>query len=147
MNFKRLVHTFSEQEYRDFYEGLDTISRNRKTDLNEPSILSILSEIPEGTKTLLDVGCGRGYFLSRVRASRPEIDVVGCDVVDKLAYDGISLTQGSAERLPFPDKSFDVVTCSHTLEHLLRPALAVSELKRVAKKVLFVVVPCQRYYF
>lgn len=147
MNFKRLVYEFTPEQYCAFYEGLDTISRNRKTDLNEPSIVSILSRIPRGTKTLLDVGCGRGYFLHRVREARPEIELSGCDVVDKLAYDGISLFEGSAEQLPFPDKSFDVVTCSHTLEHILRPSRAVSELKRVAKNVLFVVVPCQRYYF
>ena len=147
MNFKRLVYQFSAEQYREFYEGLDTISRNRKTDLNEPSIKSLLDGIPPGTKTLLDVGCGRGYFLMRVREARPELELTGCDVVDKLSYPGISLIQGSAEHLPFPDKSFDVVTCSHTLEHILQPSRAVSELKRVAKKVLFVVVPCQRYYF
>lgn len=147
MNFKRLVYSFSEDEYKSFYEGLDTVSRNRKTDLNEPSIQAMLNGIPAGTKTLLDVGCGRGYFLNRVRAVRPEIELVGCDVVDKLAYDGMSLARGSAERLPFADDSFDVVTCSHTLEHIVDPARAVSELKRVAKHVLFVVVPCQRYYF
>jgi SAM-dependent methyltransferase len=100
-----------------------------------------------GTTRLLDVGCGRGYFLSRVAAVRPEIELVGCDVVDKLAYSGMSLTCGSAEALPFGDASFDVVTCSHTLEHILNPAQAVSELKRVAKNSLFVAVPCQRYYF
>lgn len=147
MNFKRLVYEFSDEQYSAFYEGLDTVSRNRKTDLNEPSIRAMLSGIPEGTRTLLDVGCGRGYFLDRVRKAHPHIELTGCDVVDKLAYEGISLVRGSAERLPFPDKSFDVVTCSHTLEHILRPSHAVSELKRVAKKVLFVVVPCQRYYF
>lgn len=147
MNFKRLVYTFTEEQYRDFYDGLDTISRNRKTDLNEPSILAMLRGIPQGTKTLLDVGCGRGYFLSRVREARPEIELFGCDVVDKLSYDGIRLIRGGAEQLPFPDKSFDVVTCSHTLEHILRPTRAASELKRVARNVLFVVVPCQRYYF
>ncbi len=147
MNFKRLVYSFTDEEYRKFYEGLDTISRNRKTDLNEPSIRALLAHIPPGTKNLLDVGCGRGYFLGKVRAERPEIDLVGCDVVDKLKVDGVSLVQGSAENLPFPDKSFDVVTCSHTLEHIVDPARAVSELKRVAKHVLLVVVPCQRYYF
>jgi SAM-dependent methyltransferase len=147
MDFKRLVYEFTEDEYRSFYEGLDTISRNRKTDLNEPSIVAMIEAIPVGTTRLLDVGCGRGYFLSRVAAVRPEIELVGCDVVDKLAYSGMSLTCGSAEALPFGDASFDVVTCSHTLEHILNPAQAVSELKRVAKNSLFVAVPCQRYYF
>ena len=51
------------------------------------------------------------------------------------------------ESLPFADDSFDVVTCSHTLEHILEPGRAVAELKRVARRLLFVVVPCQRYFY
>jgi SAM-dependent methyltransferase len=147
MNFKELVYRFSPDEYRDFYANLDTISRNRLTDLNEPSVLAILRGIPKDTKSLLDVGCGRGYLLDRVRKERPDIELTGFDVVNKLAYEGLRAVTGNAEALPFEDKSFDVVTCSHTLEHLLEPTRAVAELKRVAKRVLYVAVPCQRYYF
>lgn len=147
MNFKRLVYSWNEDEYRRFYEGLDTISRNRKTDLNEASILRMLESIPKEAKRLLDVGCGRGYFLSRVKEARPDLELVGCDVVDKLAYEGMTLCVGNIENLPFEDRSFDVVTCSHTLEHIIHPARAVSELKRVTRRDLFVAVPCQRYFF
>ena len=147
MNFKTLVYQFTDEEYRDFYGGLDTVSRNRLTDLNEPSIEAMLDGIPPGAQTLLDVGCGRGYFLSRVKEARPELALTGCDVVDKVAHDEISFVQGSAGKLPFEDNSFDVVTCSHTLEHIIDPSQAVAELKRVAKQVLFVAVPCQRYFY
>lgn len=147
MDFKRLVHSFSEREYRDFYANLDTISRNRNTDLNEASIRSMVEQIPSDAKTLLDVGCGRGYFLSRVKAARPDLELVGCDVVDKLAYDGLRFVSGNVESLPFDARSFDVVTCSHTLEHIIHPRAAVDELKRVAGEVLFVAVPCQRYFY
>jgi SAM-dependent methyltransferase len=37
------------------------------------------------------------------------------------------------ERLPFADKSFDLVWCSEVIEHLRDPAFALSELRRVAK--------------
>jgi len=147
MNFKKLVYEFSDDEYRDFYASLDTISRNRKTDLNEPSIVSMLQGLPSSATSVLDVGCGRGYFLSRIHQARPDLRLVGCDVVDKLAHEGMELVQGNIEALPFPDKSFDVVTCCHTLEHILDPKKAIAELKRVAKHVLYVAVPCQRYYF
>ena len=43
--------------------------------------------------------------------------------------------------------SFDVVTCAHTLEHIVNLDRAVSELKRVARRQVIVVVPCQRWYF
>lgn len=147
MNFKKLVYTMSEDEYRDFYSNLNTISRNRKTDLNEASIQRMLAGIPPEARTLLDVGCGRGYFLGRVAEARADLELVGCDVVDKLSDPAIRLVSGNVERLPFEDNSFDVVTCSHTLEHILDPSAAIRELKRVARRVLFVAVPCQRYYF
>lgn len=147
MDFKRLVHQFSPQQYADFYASLNTISRNRATDLNEASIVRMLESIPVDAGNLLDVGCGRGYFLHRVHQMRPDLDLIGCDVVDKLVYEGARLVQGRIESLPFDDDSFDVVTCSHTLEHVLDPARAVAELRRVARRLLFVAVPCQRYYY
>lgn len=71
---------------------------------------------------------------------------MGCDVVDKVKGE-LPLTLGRIEALPFPDRCFDVVTCSHTLEHIIDPSDAIRELERVAKRLLFIVVPCQRYYY
>src|SRR3989344_3020091 len=42
--------------------------------------------------------------------------------------------QGNVENLPFKDKVFDFVFCSHLLEHVENPDKAISELTRVAKK-------------
>jgi ubiquinone/menaquinone biosynthesis C-methylase UbiE len=39
-----------------------------------------------------------------------------------------------ATRLPFPYKSFDFVTCSHTLEGIRDPVFLCSELVRVASR-------------
>ena len=38
-----------------------------------------------------------------------------------------------AHRLPFPDASFDVVTCLEFLEHTERPEMALSEMRRVLR--------------
>ena len=38
MNFKSNVYNFTEKEYDIFYNNLDTISRNRLTDLNNPCL-------------------------------------------------------------------------------------------------------------
>jgi Methylase involved in ubiquinone/menaquinone biosynthesis len=47
--------------------------------------------------------------------------------------------------LPFPDRSFDVVLCAETLEHLDPADLvrATAELRRIARKSLVVTVPYQ----
>jgi SAM-dependent methyltransferase len=41
---------------------------------------------------------------------------------------------GDVMRLPFADKSFDVVICAHVLEHVPDPSAAISELERVARR-------------
>ncbi|MDZ7363780.1 MAG: class I SAM-dependent methyltransferase [candidate division KSB1 bacterium] len=45
----------------------------------------------------------------------------------------ITWQQGFAENMPFSDKTFDYVTCCHTLEHVKDLDKAVAELKRVAR--------------
>lgn len=42
--------------------------------------------------------------------------------------------QADVENLPFKDKAFDFVFCSHLLEHVQNPDKAILELLRVAKK-------------
>ncbi len=44
------------------------------------------------------------------------------------------LVVGDVEDLPFRDKSFDFIHCSHVLEHTLHPARAIRELMRVGKR-------------
>ncbi len=44
-----------------------------------------------------------------------------------------SFLQGEAERLPFPDDSFDFTTCQTVLIHLCDPGAAIAEMLRVTK--------------
>jgi SAM-dependent methyltransferase len=44
------------------------------------------------------------------------------------------LVISDVEHLPFADKSFDVVICSHVLEHVDDPETAIAELERVAQR-------------
>src|SRR3546814_5645547 len=60
--------------------------------------------------------------------------------------EGISFHEANIERLPFPDKSFDTVICTHVLEHILDFRGALAELRRVAAKRLIIVVPQEREY-
>jgi hypothetical protein len=42
--------------------------------------------------------------------------------------------EGDAQALPFPDRSFDFAYASHVFEHVREPALACSEMMRVARR-------------
>jgi ubiquinone/menaquinone biosynthesis C-methylase UbiE len=45
----------------------------------------------------------------------------------------VTVVQGDAEQLPFPDGAFDRVAASSLLSHVLHPERVVAELRRVTK--------------
>ncbi len=89
---------------------------------------------------LLDVGCGTGYLLSM--AQEKGFDVIGVDpsegmlekAVEKYGLKPESIVTGLADKLPFPDNSFDMVMASGSLEYVKEIEGASAEMIRVAKK-------------
>ncbi|MBN2490111.1 MAG: class I SAM-dependent methyltransferase [Planctomycetes bacterium] len=85
---------------------------------------------------LLDVGCGEGALVRAVRAR--QVAAWGVDVARKAleSAGGASggdraVVQADGERLPFPDRCFDVVTSVGSLEHYADPERGAGELARV----------------
>lgn len=83
---------------------------------------------------LLDVGCGEGYILSKVRS--PE--AVGLDISKTAIRRAIQTTKatlvlGDAESMPFTDSYFDAAVCSETLEHTIQPRKVLEEICRVVR--------------
>jgi len=148
MQFKSRVYSFTPEDYDRFYNNLNTISRNRVTDLNRQSVEFILNNIDPSAQTLIDVGSGNGYLLKQIKAKHPNLQLTGFDIKDSDANgDVYKYVKGNIEKMPFADKSFDVVTCSHTVEHLIELEQCISELVRIARKQVFIVTPKQRYYY
>ncbi len=146
MNFKKDVFYMSNEEYTHLYETIETRSKGRPTDMNNASIEYITSHADKSAETMLDVGSGRGYFLN-VMAERTSYKLTGTDIYDNIPGLKANYVKGYVEKLPFPDKSFDIVVCSHTVEHIINLKQAMDELKRVARKQLIIVTPCQKYNF
>jgi 2-polyprenyl-6-hydroxyphenyl methylase / 3-demethylubiquinone-9 3-methyltransferase len=104
-----------------------------------PWIHEVMKEyFPLGAKAL-DVGCGGG-FLSNFLASEGWV-VTGLDLSKESleiakAYDSTNSAKyihGDAYKLPFPGKSFEVVTCMDFLEHVSEPKTVLKEIQRVLK--------------
>jgi len=94
---------------------------------------------------VLDLGCGPGNLLERLEGGR----VVGFDLSDYLLAQararvqgraGFEVIKGDAERLPFPDGSFDRIVCSEVLEHVEKPEQVLREMRRVARSGARVVI-------
>lgn len=86
---------------------------------------------------LLNVGCGTGGF-NRV-AEQAGASTWGIDSdTEAVSIAAARLPQGrilcaKAESLPFPDRSFDLVYCFSTLEHVADHELALREIVRVLR--------------
>ena len=96
--------------------------------------------------SLLDVGAGTGRTLSMIPAAQPTIELRGIEPTAELRQTSVArwglapgqIAEGDATRLPFADKSFDVVTSFGILHHIKDHGRAVSELARVARKAVFI---------
>jgi SAM-dependent methyltransferase len=143
MEFKAKVPFLSKEEYQEYYNILKDDHFQTETDLNSKSLSVILENIVG--ETVLDVGCGKG-FLARQIYAKYKIDVTGIDIIFPQYDDEIKYLKGEAENIPFEDKKFDTVICSHTLEHIPNILKAINEIRRVAKKRIILVVPREREY-
>lgn len=99
---------------------------------------------------VLDVGCAKGFLVYDML--RAGLDSYGLDVswyaVRECPHPGVvgRLHYGSADYLPFPDDSFDLVLSINTLHNLPREELvfALREVQRVSRGGMFVAVDSYR---
>lgn len=110
-----------------------------------------LSVFPRGRwGSLLDAGCGDGFFCHWIHGQRSLKEVVGTDVSEERLrraesrYPEVRFMQGRLPALPFADGAFDIVTCIEVLEHQEDPAAAVRELARIARAFVVLCVPGAR---
>lgn len=146
MDFKKIAWQLTDHEFNKIYRELNCRATDRPSDLNNNCINLMLNNLSTNSSNLLDVGCGRGFWLS-ILAEKTNYSLTGCDVFESSPLKNITYKQGNIEQLPFEDKSFDIVTCHHTIEHIRSIGKAVAELKRVARKQLIIVTPKQRYFY
>ena len=102
---------------------------------------------PGPQHTVLDIGCGAGYFLMMIRERYAKCGfapkLVGIDISDaQLSYtvqrmtkEGVDavVVHGNGEYLPFADEAFDLITCSEVIEHVRNPHRALRDMRRILK--------------
>jgi ubiquinone/menaquinone biosynthesis C-methylase UbiE len=122
-----------------FNGGADAMRRQALVPLGEHLRGRRIADQP-----LLDVACGTGRFLSFVKHNWPRLPVTGLDLsrpyLEKARrhlapWSWVRLVEGDAERLPFADGSFALVTCVYLFHELPREVrIAVArEMARVLR--------------
>jgi SAM-dependent methyltransferase len=98
-----------------------------------------------GVKTILEIGCGAGYWLREFIkwGARPE-NIIGVELIPeyvaearRLCPSGIKIECGSAATLPFSDETFDLILQSTVFTSILDSDMKqriASEMIRIVKK-------------
>jgi ubiquinone/menaquinone biosynthesis C-methylase UbiE len=89
----------------------------------------------------IDIGCGPGQILRKLAARLPGWRFFGVDHSEAMlararaagADSRVEFLRGDANRLAFPDASFDLVMSNSVLHHLARPERLFAEMARVAR--------------
>lgn len=97
-------------------------------------------------RDVLDVGCGVGHWGMLLASVLPEhvrfsgidrestwVEQASARAASRGLSGRFSYRQGEAQRLPFPDESFDLTTCQTVLIHLPDPSQAIAEMMRVTR--------------
>jgi len=146
MDFKNRAFELTSGEFAAIYARIMAITDlQRETDLNKRCINAIAESMIGSS--VLEVGCGAGYLAGIIAEQH---SVTACDIVlspeifDR--YPKVTFGEANIEALPYDDRSFDTVVCTHTLEHVQHLQQAIAELRRVTRRRLIVVVPKERPY-
>jgi len=101
----------------------------------------VIADLIEKNKRVLEVGCSDGTLMKFLKENK-NINIRGLEIsktkVQKCIEKGLTVIEGNAEKdlKQFPDKSFDYVVLSQTLQAFLKPELVLNELLRVGKKAI-----------
>ncbi|MBN1344234.1 MAG: methyltransferase domain-containing protein [Phycisphaerae bacterium] len=94
---------------------------------------------------MLDVGCGSGTLVSLIAATDlPLRRLVALDYAEQMCRvarekarkhecDHILYVNADSEHLPFPDESFDVITCSNSFHHYPHQQEVIVEMRRILR--------------
>lgn len=88
---------------------------------------------------VLDVGCAKGFLVHDLMKVCPGLEVFGLDISEYALMNCLPevvgrLHLGSADKLPFPDNSFNVVISINTIHNFVRDGAvrALREMERLA---------------
>lgn len=84
--------------------------------------------------SILDIGCGGGFFLDKFNPN--QWDRTGLEIDPDTApyaehHFDIKVEIGSSEQMPFEDNIFDVISFRGSFEHLVNPQISMGEVARV----------------
>jgi ubiquinone/menaquinone biosynthesis C-methylase UbiE len=138
----------SLESNRRYYDTFARVYENRRGKNDPGGYHELVDELEAGFvrrfglgREILEVGCGTGLLLQRIAAfaSRAHGVDLSPGMLEKARERGLSVEEGSATALPFPDASFDVTCSFKVLAHVPEIRQALFEMARVTRPGGFVI--------
>lgn len=124
-------------------EGQDALPPSPESDVSRPQRIDydMIVDLVDENSRVLDIGCSEGELLCRLQRKKNVVGLgmeVDQEKVIRCIECGISVIHADIDKgLPqLPDKSFDYVILSMTLQVIRNPAFALREMLRVAEKCI-----------
>ncbi len=95
---------YSRQEYEDCLIQLDRVGQWLGGD---SATFATLKKMQQAPLSLLDVGCGGGFFTTKLALRYPQAKITGID----LNHDAIAFAKNRLARLPQPPQNLNFETC------------------------------------
>lgn len=133
-----VYNPFDEVRIASAYEDWYHTTGKKAADQEKQLLQSLINQF-EGARTILDVGCGTGYFTIWYR--QLGLKSYGLDrslamISEVPKYDVLNVCLGDAGNLPFSSHSFDLVSLITVLEFVADPIFVLREAMRVTRRGL-----------
>jgi len=114
------------------------MSEKRNLDADRRRDLEIIAGLVEENSRVLDLGCGDGLFLRRLKEEK-KVSVLGVEIdqdsIVRCVGNGVPVIQGDLnDDLNYlPENSFDLTILSHTLQETRRPDKLLEQIVSIGK--------------
>jgi ubiquinone/menaquinone biosynthesis C-methylase UbiE len=123
---------------RRYAGGADRLRAPQRVALLETARVVSLSVEGLPIESVLDVGTGTGLFAEAFADGSRRVDGIdpeaGLLEVARRLVPAAGFREGTAESVPFPERSFDLVFFGHVLHETDDPVRALTEARRVARR-------------
>lgn len=103
-----------------------------------------VKKIFKESKTALDVGCGKGFFIDFFSSQFKNLQISGCDISDECAKfrPDLLIAVCDASELPYKDNQFDIALHMDGMEHIPVEIEqdVIRELVRVSKNYVYMTI-------
>lgn len=132
----------SQRANREYYDAFSARYEVHRGERDPGGYHALLDELEAdfvkrygAGRDVLEVGCGTGLVLERIRAFAAHARGVDLSpgMLEKARARGLDVSEASATALPFPDATFDVACSFKVLAHVPEVEVALAEMARVVR--------------